>query len=174
VKNTKANPRAQTLSVGRTAKRLDISPDSVRNYCERGWLQFIRARGNHRRILLRSIESFEAQRNPKKPESVETPRPLQQKPRMEDEFEIYYLGNAGYPNGMEQGYICNFSFFGALLPGGLNPSTMLAYVGRMFGGGTFKILRVRDGEVISERIFALPGPTKNDVAVMREISMDNI
>jgi hypothetical protein len=164
--------KSQTLSVGETAKRLDISPDSVRNYCERGWLQFIRARGNHRRISLRSIESFEAQRNPKKSESVEAPRPLQQKQRIEDEFEIYYLGNAEYPSGMDQGYICNFSFFEAMLRGGFNPSTMLADIGRMFGGGTFKIVRVRDGEVISERIFALPGPTKNDVVMMREVNMD--
>ena len=70
---------------------------------------------------------------------------------------------------MDQGYICNFGFFEGLLPGGFNPSTILADVRRMFGGGTFKVLRVRDGEVISERIFALPGPTKNDVDVMREL-----
>lgn len=172
MKNEKANPNAQTLSVGVTAKRLDISPDSVRNYCERGWLQFTRGRGNHRRILLRSIESFEAQRSPQKLESIEAPRPLPPKPGTEDEFEVYYLGNTDYPSGMDQGYICNFGFFEALLPGGFNPSTILTNVGRMFGGGTFRVLRVRDGEVISERIFTLPGPTKNEVVIMRELSMD--
>jgi hypothetical protein len=173
VKHTSTSPRSQTLSVGETAKRLDISTDSVRNYCERGWLQCIRARGNHRRILVRSIESFEAQRNPKRPERAETPQGLPQARRIEDEFEIYYLGNANYPNGVDPGYICNFSFFEAMLPGGLNTSTMLADVGRMFGGGTFKIVRVRDGEVISERVFSLPGPTKNDVVMMREVNLDS-
>lgn len=172
MKNTKAKTRSQTLSVGETAKRLDISPDSVRNYCERGWLQCIRARGNHRRILLRSIESFEAQRSPKKTESAKAPQTPPQKQKIVDEFEIYYLGNADYPSEVDRGYICNFNFFEAMLPGGFNVSTMLADVGRMFGGGTFKILRVRDGEVISERVFSLPGPTKNDVAMMREVNLD--
>lgn len=173
MKDSRAGARSQTLSVGETAKRLDISPDSVRNYCERGWLQCIRKRGNHRRILLRSVESFEAQRNPKKPDPVEASKSLQLKSQIDDEFEIYYLGNVHYPNEIDQGYICNFSFFEALIPGGLNPSTILVDVGKMFGGGTFKIMRLRDGEVISERIFDLPGPTKNDVVVMREINMDS-
>ena len=172
MEHSKTNANSQTLSVGETAKRLDISPDSVRNYCERGWLQFIRGRGNHRRVLLRSIESFEAQRNPKKPDPVGAPQALQQKRRIEDEFEIYYLGNEEYPNGIGRGYVCNLGFFEALLPAGSNPSTILRDVGSMFGGGIFKILRVRDGEVISERIFSLPGPTKGDVAVMREMYMD--
>lgn len=59
-----------------------------------------------------------------------------------------------------------------MLPAGFNPATILADVGRTFGGGTFKTLRVRDGEVISERVFTLPGPTKNDVVMMREVNMD--
>ncbi len=117
-----AKTKSQTLSVGETAKRLDVSPDSVRNYCERGSLRFLRLRG--------------------------------------------------YPNELNRGYICNLSFFKDLLPGGFNPSTILGDVGRIFGGGTFKILRIRDGEVISERIISVPGPTKDDVAIMREVYMD--
>jgi hypothetical protein len=173
MKRARISSRSETLSVGQTARRLDISPDSVRNYCVRDWLQCIRARGNHRRILVSSIESFEAQRNPKKPESTETPQTLPQARRIEDEFEIYYLGNENYPNEVDPGYICNFSFFHALLPGGFNASTMLADAGKMFGGGTFKIVRVRDGGVISERVFSLPGPTKNDVEMMRGLNLES-
>jgi len=172
MKEVKIGTKSRTLSVGETAKRLDVSPDSVRNYCERGWLQCTRGRGNHRRVLLRSIESFEAQRNPKKSDSVAALQPIQQKARVEEDFEIYYLGNEHHPNEIERGYICNFSFFKNSLPGGLNPSTILGDVGRIFGGGTFQIVRLRDGEVISERIFSLPGPTKDEVAVMREVYMD--
>ena len=172
MKHAKTSLKSGTLSVGETAKRLDVSPDTVRNYCERGWLQFTRGRGNHRRVLLRSIESFEAQRNPKKSDSVAAPQPIQQERQIEDEFEIYFLGNEHHPNQIEHGYICNLSFFKDLLPDGPNPSTILGDVGRVFGGGTFKIVRLRDGEMILERIFSLPGPTKGEVAIMRELYMD--
>jgi hypothetical protein len=173
MKDAKTRTKSETLSVGETAKRLDISPDSVRNYCERGWLQFIRGRGNHRRILLRSIESFEAQRNPKEPESAGAPQFTVQKRQIDDEFEIYYLGNEEHPNEMARGYVCNLSFFQALLPAGFNPSTILRDVGSTFGGGTFKVLRLRDGVVISERIFSVPGQTKIDVEMLREVYMDS-
>ncbi len=167
-----AKTKSQTLSVGETAKRLDVSPDSVRNYCERGWLEFVRLRGSHRRVLLRSIEAFEAQRRPNKPDASRLPEPPLQKRQVDEDFEIYYLGNDLYPNELNRGYICNLSFFKDLLPGGSNPSTILGDVGRIFGGGTFKILRIRDGEVISERIISVPGPTKDDVAIMREVYMN--
>jgi helix-turn-helix protein len=168
----RAKTKSQTLSVGETAKRLDVSPDSVRNYCERGWLQFFRLRGKHRRVMLRSIEAFEAQRRPNKPDPSRLPEPPPQKRQVDEDFEIYYLGNDLYPNELDRGYICNLSFFKDLFPGGFNPSTILGDVGRIFGGGTFKILRIRDGEVISERIISVPGPTKDDVAIMREVYMD--
>lgn len=172
MKHAKTSIKSGTLSVGETAKRLDVSPDTVRNYCERGWLQFTRGRGNHRRVLLRSIESFEAQRNPKKSDSVAAAQPIQQERQIDDEFEIYFLGNEHHPNQIEQGYICNLNFFKDLLPDGPNPSTILGDVGRVFGGGTFKIVRLRDGEMILERIFSLPGPTKDEVAIMRQLYMD--
>ena len=88
---------------------------------------------------------------------------------MEEDAEIYYLGNERYPNEIELGYVCNFSFFKDLLPDGFNPSTVLGDVGRLFRGGMFKIMWLRDGEVISERIFSLPGPTNNEVVVSREM-----
>ena len=95
-----------TLSVGEAAKRLDVSPDTIRNYCEREWLHNVRSRGNHRRITLRSIESFEAQRRPTQPKPQSTKSPPIVLPAVEEEFEIYYLGNEAYPNGIEAGYIC--------------------------------------------------------------------
>ena len=114
---------------------------------------------------------LEAQRNPKKPDPVEASTSFQFRPGIHDEFEIYYLGDSDYPNEIDQGYICNFSFFEALIPSGFNASTILANVGKVFGGGAFKIMRLRDGEVIHERTFELPGPTKDEVVVMREINM---
>ncbi len=113
----RAKTKSQTLSVGETAKRLDVSPDSVRNYCERGWLQFVRLRGSHRRVLLRSIEAFEAQRRPNKPDASRLPEPPPQKRQVDEDFEIYYLGNDLYPNELNRGYICNLSFFTRLFPG---------------------------------------------------------
>jgi excisionase family DNA binding protein len=160
-----------TLSVGETARRLDVSPDTVRNYCERGWLDCIRGRGNHRRISLRSVESFEAQRRP------DRPNPSSEKPSsrvlrvVEEDFEIYYLGNEAHPNGIEPGYICNASFLSQLRKG-MTPSTISMYVGQQFGGGSFRIVRIRDGEVVSERTVYLPGPTKDDVPNMREVALD--
>ncbi len=173
MRKQKTNTHSQTLSVGQTAKRLDISPDSVRNYCERGWLECIRGKANHRRILLRSIEAFEAQRRPPETEfsAQRSTVPRQSRP-IDEDFEIYYLGNDRYPNNLEPGYICNLSFFVSLITVHVNPSLILTYVGTQFGGGSFKILRVRDAEVISERIVSLPGPTKDDVIVMRQLAMD--
>jgi hypothetical protein len=168
----RSKTKSQTLSVGETVPRLNVSPDSVRNYCERGWLQFFRARGKHRRVLLRSIEVYEAQRRPNKPDAPRLPEPPTQKRQVEEDFEIYYLGNELYPNELNRGYICNLSFFKDLFPDGLNPSTILGDVGRIFGGGSFKILRIRDREVISERIISVPGPSKDDVAIMREVYLD--
>jgi hypothetical protein len=88
-----ANTKSQTLSVGETAKRLDVSPDSVRNYCERGWLQFVRARSNHRRVLLRSIEVFEAQRRPDKPDPFCLPEPPPPKCQVDEDFELATIGD---------------------------------------------------------------------------------
>ena len=161
-----------TLSVGETARRLNVSPDTIRNYCERGWLDCIRGRGNHRRISLRSIESFEAQRRPDRPNpSVETPY-LRASHIVEDEIEIYYLGNEAHPNGIEAGYICNASLFGQIWVG-MTPSSILKYLGQQFGGGAFRIVRVRDGVVVSERSVSLPGPTRDEVLIIREIAMDS-
>ena len=164
--------KRSTLSVGETARRLDVSPDTVRNYCERGWLHCIRVRGNHRRISLQSIESFEAQRRSDQPKP-QAERPSSRVLRVvEEDFELYYLGNETHPNGIEPGYICNASCFGQMWKG-VTPSTILMYVGREFGGGVFRIVRIRDGEVVSERTVYLPGPTKNDVPISRELALDS-
>ncbi len=149
-----------------------MSPDTVRNYCERGWLHCIRVRGKHRRISLRSIESFEAQRRP------DQPKPQAEKPSsrvchvVDEDFEIYYLGNEAHPNGIEPGYICNASHFGQMWKD-MTPCTILVYVGQQFGGGKFRIVRVRDGEVVSERTVYLPGPTKDEVLISREVALDS-
>jgi hypothetical protein len=90
---------------------------------------------------------------------------------VEEEFEIYYLGNQNHPNEMEAGYICNASYFGQTWKG-VTPSSILWYVGQQFGGGTFQIVRVRDGEVVSERTIYLPGPTKLDVIMHRETALN--
>src|SRR5713226_1327542 len=97
--------KSATLSVGETAKRLDVSPDTVRNYCEQGLLQCIRVRGNHRRILIRSIDAFEARR---KPYELTPPltKPQQQRHKVEEDYEIYYVGNDAHPNKIEPGLIC--------------------------------------------------------------------
>ena len=162
-----------TLSVGETARRLDVSPDTVRNYCERGWLHCTRGRGNHRRISLRSIESFEAQRRPDQPKPPTEKPSSRVMPVVEEDFEIYFLGNEAHPNGIETGYICNASCFGQMWKG-VTPSTLLMYVAKDFGGGTFRIVRLRDGEVVSERVVYLPGPTKVDEVLMsREMALDS-
>lgn len=163
----------QTLSVGETARRLDVSPDTVRNYCERGLLQFIRVRGNHRRVLLASIESFEAERRaPANELTVQVTSPANQSQTIDEDFEIYYLGNDQYPNDFEAGYICNLSFFVCSITQDVRLSSILTYVGIQFGGGNFRLVRLRDFEVVSERLVSLPGPTKEAVLVMREISTD--
>ena len=77
-RNRMSKTRNPTLSVGETARRLRVSPNTVRNYCDRGWLHCIRGRGIHRRISLRSIESFEAQRRPDQP----TPQAEKPSPRV--------------------------------------------------------------------------------------------
>ena len=167
--NKTKNP---TLSVGETARRLGVSPDTVRNYCERGWLRCIRGRGNHRRISLSSVESFEAQRRPDQPNPPAEKTPSRGSRVVDEDFEIYYLGNEAHPNRIEPGYICNASFF-RLMWKDMTPSTILVYVGQQFGGGAFQIVRVRDGEVVSQRTVYLPGPTKDEVAITREMSLDS-
>lgn len=162
--------RNPTLSVGETARRLDVSPDTVRNYCERGWLHCTRGRGNHRRISLRSIESFEAQRRRDQPKPPTENLPSRVTPVVDEDFELYFLGNEAHSNGIEPGYICNASCFGQTWKG-VTPSNLLIYVAGEFGGGTFRIVRVRDGEVVSERIVYLPGPTnKDEVLISREVN----
>lgn len=55
----------------------------------------------------------------------------------------------------------------------MTASSILAYVGTQFGGGTFQIVRVLDGEVVSERTLYVPGPTKEDeVLITRETALD--
>ena len=160
-----------SLSVGEAARRLDVSPDTIRNYCERDWLHCVRSRGNHRRITLRSIESFEAQRRPNQRNPQSTVPPPIASPPVDEEFEIYYLGNQEHPNDIEAGYICNASFFNRIWTG-MTPSSMLTYVASQFGGGVYRIVRVLDGEVVSERTIYVPGPTKDDVFITREITLD--
>jgi excisionase family DNA binding protein len=170
----KSHTKSRTLSVGESAKRLDVSPDTIRNYCERGWLKFMRLRGHHRRILLESIESFEAQRRPAARDSgVQiTTAPRQSRP-IDEDFEIYYLGNENFPNEYQPGYICNLSFFVNMITSDVQRSLILNYVGIQFGGGNFRLVRVRDAEVVSERYVSLPGSTKGEVLMMREMAMDN-
>jgi excisionase family DNA binding protein len=164
--------KARTLSVGESAKRLDVSPDTIRNYCERGWLQFVRMRGHHRRILLDSIESFESQRRPTTKDSVvQITAPPKQSPPIDEDFEIYYLGNDSFPNDFEPGYICNLSFFVRSITSNVQISSILAYVGIQFGGGNFRLVRIRGAEIVSERFVSLPGSTKQDVLVIREVAL---
>ncbi len=82
------------------------------------------------------------------------------------------IGRIAYPNELDRGYICNSSFFGWIEQGS-GFSSILMNVAKEFGGGTSKLLRVRDGEVISSRVVDLPGPT-NDLGVIapREMLMD--
>lgn len=161
-----------SLSVGEAARRLDVSPDTIRNYCERDWLHCVRSRGNHRRITLRSIESFEAQRRPTQPSPKSTMTPPITLPAVDEEFEIYYLGNEDYPNNIEAGFICNASFFSRIWIG-MTPSSILTYVAGQFGGGEYRIVRVLDGEVVSERTIQVPGPTKDEVFVTRDVALDS-
>lgn len=162
-----------TLSVGEAARRLDVSPDTVRNYCEREWLHCIRSLGNHRRITLRSIESFEAQRRADEPNPRSTNSSPRALPVVDEELEIYYLGNETYPNSIEAGYVCNASFFGRIWKG-VTPSSILMYVAGQFGGGVFRIVRVLDGQAVSERTIQVPGPTKEqEVLITREIALDS-
>jgi hypothetical protein len=160
-----------TLSVGETARRLGVSPDKVRNYCERDWLHCIRGRGNHRRISLRSIESFEAQRRPDQPNPPAEKTSSRGLAVVDEDFEIYYLGNEAHPNRIEPGYICNASLFSQMWKG-MTPSTILVYVGQEFGGGAFQIVRVRDGEIVSQRTVYLPGTTKDEVLINRQLALD--
>jgi len=55
----------------------------------------------------------------------------------------------------------------------MTPSTILVYVGQQFGGGAFRIVRVRGGEVAYERTVYSPGPRKDEVAINREVAMDS-
>lgn len=163
-----AGRKSATLSVGEAARRLGISPDTVRNYCERGLLQFARTSGNHRRILVRSIEGLERQKNPSEPTPSQE-KPRAQQPKVDEDIEIYYEGNNAYPNGLEPGFVCTMSFLACAHNGG-GISSMAQFLLHEFGGGTFRIARVRDGFVLNERVIELPGTTK-DLAVIasREI-----
>jgi hypothetical protein len=89
--------------------------------------------------------------------------------KVDEDVEIYYLGNRQYPNNLETGYVCNFSMFEySHDPAAL--SSVAQCLLHEFGGGTFKIARVRDGFVVNERIIDLPGPTKQfDIDVNREV-----
>jgi hypothetical protein len=58
-----------------------------------------------------SIEAFEAQRRPNKPDPSRLPEPPPQKRHVDENCEIYFLGNDLYPNELDRGYICNLSFF---------------------------------------------------------------
>lgn len=128
-----------------------------------------RGRGNHRRITLRSIESFEAQRRADEPNPRSTNSSPRALPVVEEELEIYYLGNEAYPNSIEAGYVCNASFFGRIWKG-VTPSSILMYVAGQFGGGVFRIVRVLDGQVVYERTIQVPGPTKEqEVLITRAL-----
>lgn len=163
-----AGCKSRTLSVGETARRLGISPDTVRNYCERGLLQFARTSGNHRRILVRSVEAFEQQRRPTEPTpSREKPRPPQ--PKLDEDIEFYYEGNDAYPNNLEPGFVCTLSFLAYAHNGG-GISSMAQFLLREFGGGTYRIAKVREGFVVNERTIELPGPTKDlEITMAREV-----
>jgi hypothetical protein len=163
-----AKRRNQLFQLVKTARRFDVSPDTVRNYCERHWLDCRRSRGNHHRITIRSIESFEAQRRSNQPNAQTVESPPRVLPVADEEFEIYYLGNETHPNKIEAGYVCNASEIWK----GVTPSSILRFVGKQFGGGTFRIVRVRDGEVVSERTIYLPGNTKDEVVVTRDDVLD--
>ena len=156
--------KSATLSVGETAKRLGVSADTVRHYCEQGLLRCARTRGNHRRIPICSIQAFENHRNPDQADTLPEKLPTRaQEP--EDEFEIYYVRNDRYPNDLEPGYICNVSHIRRL--GHWNgPSCILPFVAEIFGGGTFVIRRVRDGAVVQQREITVPGPTEEDEVVV--------
>lgn len=160
-----------TLSVGEAARRLDVSPDTIRNYCERDWLQCIRSRGHHRRISLQSIQSFEAQRRVDQPNQPGEKPFRKVAPVRDEEFELYYLGNEAHPNAIEAGYICNASFLRRIWIG-MTPASIQSYVASQFGGGAYRIVRVLDGEVVYERVIYLPGPTKEEVRMMREVALD--
>ncbi len=160
-----------TLSVGETAQRLGVSTDTIRNYCEEGLLRCLRTKGNHRRVLLSSIQAFEAQR---KPAELNPPltKPQEQRHKVDEDYEIYYVGNGAHPNKIEPGLICTGRYFGLQRNDG-GFSSVLLTVTREFGGGNFKILRVREGEIVLERLISLPGPTKEDnVLVTREVALD--
>jgi excisionase family DNA binding protein len=135
-----------TLSVGETAKRLDVSADTVRNYTEQGLLRCVRTRGNHRRIPISSIRVFENHRKPDQTDALPEELPTRAR-EPEDEFEIYYVRNDRYPNHLEPGYICNVSHI-RLLGYWDGPSSTVPFLAQIFGGGVFVVRRVRDGVVV--------------------------
>ncbi len=166
-----AKSKSRTLSVGETAKRLAVSPDTVRNYCEQDLLQCSRTRGNHRRILIRSIEALETERGGGKP-NPHPPEPRPKRREVDEDFEIYYERNDNHPNQLDRGFICNISFFGwNEQDSGF--SSILMDVAGQFGGGIFKLLRIRNGEVNLTRTVESPGPTiEFMVDAIREQLMD--
>ncbi len=156
--------KSTTVSVGEAARRLGRSPDTIRNYRDQGLLQYVRTKGKQRRVLLSSIEALEARLKPEHM-TQDSEKPPLKLPELEDEFELYYLGNESYPNALEPGYICNVSQI-LCLGHWAGPSSVLPFVGKVFGGGNYKVIRVRDGNVVSERPIELPGPTREDGIVM--------
>ncbi len=160
--------KSKTVSVGEAARRLGVSTDTIRNYCDQGLLQYVRTKGKQRRILLSSIEALEARRKPQHMTQDTEKSPLKL-PEVKEEFELYYLGNESYPNALEPGFICNVSQI-PCLGRWEGPSYILPFIGQVFGGGIYKMVRVRDGNVVSERTIELPGPTKEDqIGMPRDI-----
>ncbi len=49
---------AAFLSVGKVAEMFDVDPDTVRNWCEEGRIEYIITPGGHRRISQESIDKF--------------------------------------------------------------------------------------------------------------------
>ncbi len=155
--------KSPSLSVGEAARRLGVSPDTIRDYCERGLLQFVRTQGNHRRILLRSVVAFEKQRAPAEPVAV-VQKPPPPPPKVDEDFEIYYLGNHDYPNNLDVGFVCNFSYLESA-PSDTPRSSIAQFLAHEFGGGVFRIVRVREGFEVNERTIEITGET-DDLAVI--------
>ena len=86
-----ARRKTTTLSVGGAAQGLEVSTDTIRNYCETGLLQYVRMKGKHRRILLSSIEAL-AKRKPEQM-TADSEKSSLKSHKVEDEFELYYPGN---------------------------------------------------------------------------------
>jgi hypothetical protein len=119
--------------------------------------------------VLQSVIALEKQRRPTEPEPV-VEKACRQPAKVDEDTEIYYMGNRRYPNDLEAGYVCNLSFFQySHDPAAL--SSVAQFLLHEFGGGTFRIARVRNGFVVNERIIDLPGPTKDlELTANREVA----